>query len=59
MVTNNTGVSSMSNFCDCDEVQEEHEHCIGCDCVLNWNEGENYCRWCEERMAKEEKELVA
>ena len=49
----------MSNFCDCDEVQEEHEHCIGCDCVLNWNEGENYCRWCEERMVKEEKELVA
>lgn len=48
----------MSDVCNCDEAQEEHEHCLGCECVLNWNESENYCRWCEERMSKEEKELV-
>ena len=49
----------MSDVCNCDEAQEEHEHCLGCECVLNWNESENYCRWCEERMAKEEKELAS
>ena len=49
----------MSKICNCDEGQEEHEHCKDCDCILNWNESEFYCRWCEERRAKEKKELVA
>jgi len=33
--------------------EEEHEHCIECDCILRWDESKNYCRWCEDRMAKE------
>lgn len=33
--------------------KEEHDHCQGCECILKCNEGENYCCWCEERMAKE------
>ena len=43
----------MSELCDCDEGQEEHDHCKDCDCILNCNESEFYCRWCEERRAKE------
>ena len=43
----------MPNLCNCGDAQEEHEHCVGCDCILNYNESENYCRWCEERMKGE------
>ena len=43
----------MSDLCNCDKAQEEHEHCQGCGCILKCNEGENFCRWCEERMLKE------
>lgn len=45
----------MAKACNCDEAAEEHEHCQACDCVLNWNESENFCCWCEERMAEENK----
>ena len=38
-----------------EEAEETHEHCVGCECVLRWDENENYCRWCEERMEKEAK----
>ena len=41
----------MAKACNCDEAAEEHEHCRACDCVLNWDESENYCIWCVERMA--------
>lgn len=37
----------------CTEAEETHEYCVGCECVLRWDESENYCRWCEERMKKE------
>ena len=37
----------------CTEAEETHEHCVGCECVLRWDESENYCRWCEERIKKE------
>jgi hypothetical protein len=43
----------MSKLCNCGEGQEEHEHCKDCDCILNGNESEFYCRWCEERREKE------
>jgi len=49
----------MRVLCNCDEGQEEHEHCKDCDCILNWNESENYCCWCEERRAREKKEQAA
>lgn len=39
--------------CTCDEANEEHDHCKSCDCVLRWDEGEYYCRWCEQRMLDE------
>jgi len=45
----------MSKQCNCTEAEETHEHCVGCECVLRWDESENYCRWCEERMEKEAK----
>ena len=41
----------MSELCNCDEGQEEHEHCQDCDCILKCNESEKYCCWCEERRA--------
>lgn len=41
----------MSNICDCDEAEGVHEHCAGCDCVLNYYESENHCVSCEEPMA--------
>ena len=34
----------------CGRVQK---YCVGCGRVLRWDESENYCRWCEERMEKE------
>ena len=37
--------------------EETHEHCVGCECVLRWDESENYCRWCEERMKKEKSDV--
>ena len=43
----------MAELCNCDEGQEEHEHCKDCDGILKYNESENYCCWCEERRAKE------
>ena len=43
----------MSKICNCDEGQEEHEHCKDCDCILKCNESENYCCWCEERRSME------
>ena len=46
----------MADICNCNEGQEEHEHCLDCDGILKCNESENYCRWCEERIAKEAKE---
>jgi hypothetical protein len=49
----------MSKICNCDEGQEEHEHCKDCDCILKCHESENYCCWCEERRAKEKKEQAA
>ena len=48
------GGQVMAEVCNCDEAAEEHEHCQDCDCVLNWNESENYCCWCVERRAKED-----
>ena len=39
----------MSDICNCDEAQEEHEHCVECDCILTSHESETLCRWCEER----------
>jgi len=39
----------MSDICNCDEAQEEHEHCVECDCILTSQESETLCRWCEER----------
>ena len=38
----------MSKACNCKDAQETHEHCKDCDCILNWNESEFYCRWCED-----------
>ena len=43
----------MSETCTCLEALEEHEHCLGCDCILRFDESENYCRWCEQRMKEE------
>ena len=34
-------------------IEDIHEHCVGCECILRWDESEKYCRWCEERMEKE------
>ena len=48
----------MSELCNCDEGQEEHDHCKDCDCILKCNESENYCCWCEERRAKEKEQEV-
>ena len=48
----------MSKACNCKDAQETHEHCKDCDCILNWNESEFYCRWCEERRAKEKEQEV-
>ena len=36
----------MSNTCDCEDAEGVHEHCAGCDCVLNYYESENYCVSC-------------
>lgn len=33
----------------------EHEHCKGCDAILNRNDSENYCSSCEDSMKKERK----
>lgn len=35
-----------------------YEHCVGCECILRWDESEKYCRWCEERMEKEMKMTI-
>ena len=43
--------------CNCTETEEPHDHCVGCDCILRWDESENYCQWCEERMEKEKKDV--
>ena len=43
----------MADVCNCGEAQEEHEHCVECDCVLRWDESENHCSSCEERMKLE------
>ncbi len=46
-----------SEQCNCTEAEEPHDHCVGCDCILRWDESENYCQWCEERMEKEAKNV--
>ena len=46
----------MAELCNCDEAEDEHEHCVACDCILRWDESENYCCWCEERMKREKEE---
>jgi len=41
-----------------EEEQSKHDHCEECGCVLTSHESEQFCRWCEERMAKEKIEEV-
>ena len=48
-MASNKGVKDMEvRTCDCDEAEGSHGHCVGCDCVLRWDESEKYCASCEK-----------
>ena len=38
----------MDKKCNCDVSEDVHEHCHGCECVLRYDESENFCKSCEE-----------
>lgn len=42
----------MSNFCNCEDAEDTHEHCVSCDCVLKYDEDENYCASCVDLNMK-------
>ena len=37
------------NQCTCDEAEDSHDHCLECDCILTWMEGD-ICFSCEESI---------
>jgi len=55
MVIEMIDTDRMSEVCNCDVAEYEHEHCKACEVVLHWHHdnGEDYCCFCVERMKKE------